>query len=140
MGLDSYAFAAKTVKPNPTDEHSIITGCLDAEGDWQYFDDAKPEEISYWRKFNALHGWMENLYSSRGGSNQFNCLALPLYSDDLQALKKACETKSLEPVEGFCFGTQEPVTDEEYVDVLAFITKAEMYIHTGYVVYYDSWW
>lgn len=83
---------------------------------------------------------MENLYSSRGGSNQFNCLALPLYSGDLQALKKACETKSLEPVEAFCFGTQEPVTDEEYVDVLAFITKAEMYIHTGYVVYYDSWW
>jgi hypothetical protein len=26
MGLDMFAFAAKTVKPNPSDEHSIVVG------------------------------------------------------------------------------------------------------------------
>lgn len=140
MGLDMYAFAAKTVKPNPKDEHSIVTGFEKNVGEWEYFDGTQPEEIHYWRKFNALHAWMENLYKSRGGTNEFNCVGIQLFLDDLKVLKEACDNKSLVPTEGFFFGAQDPVTDEEYDDVRAFITKAEMYIHTGYVVYYDSWW
>jgi hypothetical protein len=54
MGLDMYAFTvdATTVGDGVTD---VALG-----------DNAM--EICYWRKFNALHGWMEDLYRLKGGS------------------------------------------------------------------------
>lgn len=140
MGLDMYAFAAKTVKPHPEDEHSIITGVTTSDGDYEYFDGKTPTEIAYWRKFNALHNWMQSLYTSRGGTGTFNCVAIELSLDDLAALKEACDSKSLVPVTGFCFGSQEPVDDDDYDSVREFITNAENYIRDGFVVYYDSWW
>lgn len=139
MGLDMFAFATKTVKPNPDDEHSIVVG-FTKDHDFEYFDGEAPKEISYWRKFNALHAWMENLYKSRGGTKQFNCIGLQLFLDDLEALKEACDSKSLTPKEGFFFGSQEPVDEDDYTSVLEFITVAEEHIHDGFVVYYDSWW
>lgn len=140
MGLDMFAFATKTVKPNPNDEHSIVSGFVKEDGEYEYFDGESPEEIYYWRKFNALHAWMQNLYKSRGGTQSFNCIGIQLFTDDLEALKEACKSKSLVPVNGFFFGSQDPVDDTEYASVLNFITIAEQYIHDGFVVYYDSWW
>ena len=140
MGLDMFAFAAKTVKPNPNDEHSIVSGFETEDGEYEYFDGEPPEEIYYWRKFNALHAWMEKLYRSRGGTESFNCIGIQLFLDDLKALKEACEAKSLTPQEGFFFGSQDPVDADEYTSVLNFITVAEEHIRDGFVVYYDSWW
>jgi hypothetical protein len=140
MGLDMFAFAAKTVKPNPSDEHSIVVGFEREDKEYEYFDGRQPEEIFYWRKFNALHGWMQNLYESRGGTQSFNCIRIQLFTDDLEALKEACKSKSLVPVNGFFFGSQDPVDDDDYASVLKFITVAEEYIRDGFVVYYDSWW
>ena len=140
MGLDMYAFAAKTVKTNPVDAHSIVSGFENEDGEYEYFDGKQPEEIFYWRKFNALHAWMENLYHSRGGTESFNCIGIQLFLDDLKALKEACEAKSLTPQEGFFFGSQDPVDADVYTSVLNFITVAEEHIRDGFVVYYDSWW
>lgn len=140
MGLDMYAFAAKTVKTNPVDAHSIVSGFENEDGEYEYFDGKQPEEIYYWRKFNALHAWMEKLYRSRGGAQTFNCVKIQLSLNDLEALKEACETKSLTPTEGFFFGSQDPVDANEYDSVRHFITVAEQYIRNGFVVYYDSWW
>lgn len=139
MGLDMFAFAAKTVKPNPSDEHSIVVGFEREDKEYEYFDGRQPEEIFYWRKFNALHAWMQNLYESRGGTQSFNCIGIRLFTDDLEALKEACKSKSLVPVNGFFFGSQDPVDDDDYASVLKFITVAEEYIRDGFVVYYDSW-
>ena len=140
MGLDMFAFAAKTVKPNPSDEHSIVVGFEREDKEYEYFDGRQPEEIFYWKKFNALHAWMQNLYESRGGTQSFNCIGIQLFTDDLEALKEACKSKSLVPVNGFFFGSQDPVDDDDYASVLKFITVAEEYIRDGFVVYYDSWW
>lgn len=140
MGLDSYAYAAKTAKPNPQDEHSIVFGFITPEDDYEYFDGIEPVELHYWRKFNALHNWMHQLYLKRGGTEEFNCRKIPLGLDDLEALKKACDSKSLTPVSGFFFGSQEPVSDAEYDELRLFIKNAAMYINDGYVVCYDSWW
>lgn len=140
MGLDSYAYAAKEVQQHPQDAHSIVFGFITPEGDYEYFDGIEPVELHYWRKFNALHNWMHMLYQSRGGTEEFNCRKIPLGLDDLEALKKACDSKTLTPVSGFFFGSQEPVHKDEYASVLNFIKEARHYISNGYTVCYDSWW
>lgn len=138
MGLDSYAYAAKEVKQHPEDPHAIILGEEDADGDYNTFSEVI--ELNYWRKFNALHGWMENLYHSKGGKEEFNCKKLPLTLEDLEALKAVCKKKELTPTEGFFFGSQAPVDKEAYDNVLQFIKKAKQHISNGYTVCYDSWW
>ena len=42
------------------------------------------EEIAYWRKHNALHGWMESLYRKKGGTEEFNCIPVELNKTDLE--------------------------------------------------------
>lgn len=140
MGLDMFAFAAKTAKQDPTEPVAIILGEEDESGDYIYFDGESPIEIDYWRKFNALHNWMQELYIRKGGKAIFNCIKLPLTLEDLAELGKACEAKSLKPVEGFFWGSQEEVQAAEYLEVLKFIRKARDYISNGYTVCYDSWW
>jgi hypothetical protein len=50
MGLDMYAFKTKEA--------------IEIEVDFQV---KEVEEIHYWRKHANLHGWMENLYETKGG-------------------------------------------------------------------------
>ena len=141
MGLDMYACAAKTVKPNPEDSAAIVLGYIDPISDeYVYFDEELPIEFAYWRKFNALHAWMENLYHSKGGKQEFNCIKLPLTLEDLEALETTCKNQELKPTTGFFFGSQEPVDKEAYDNVLQFIKEAKQYINDGYTVCYDSWW
>lgn len=140
MGLVMNIYAVKTAKQHPSDVAAIVCGKENQQGDYIYFDGTEPTELAYWRKFNALHRWMDKLYTSKGGTNVFNCIALPLTTQDLQALEETCKAKTLVPVTGFFFGSQEPVTDEEYQNVLNVIEEAHEYIQQGYTVYYDSWW
>ena len=44
------------------------------------------DEISLgeWRKHPNLQGWMENLWRSKGGEGEFNCVQVELNGDDLQ--------------------------------------------------------
>ncbi len=140
MGLDMNMYAVKTAKQHPSDIAAIVCGGENQQVDYIYFDGTEPTELAYWRKFNALHGWMDKLYTSKGGTDVFNCIALPLTTQDLQALEEACKSKALVPVTGFFFGSREPVTDEEYQDVLNVVEEARAYINQGYAVYYYSWW
>lgn len=59
MGLDMYAFTC------PKNETPDRDNC---------------EELFYWRKFKALHGWMEGLWRDRGGTRinllKLQCLVL----------------------------------------------------------------
>jgi hypothetical protein len=96
--------------------------------------------FAYWRKFNALHGWMEQEWIERGGEKDFNCVAMRLGPADLDNLEAACESKSLVPTGGFFWGRTDDLTDEDYDEVYAFIMKARKAIEDGYAVYYDSWW
>jgi len=139
MGLDMYLNAAKTTQQDPDDKVCVVTG-YEENGDYVHFEGVEPIELAYWRKFNALHSWMEQLWEQKGGIGDFNCKSLPLDVDDLDALQKVCEDKGLVPVTGFFFGSQEPVTDEEYAYVLATIVTARNHIEHGYTVYYDPWW
>ena len=46
----------------------------------------KREEVAYWRKANAIHGWFERKY---GGIE--NCADYPVTKEDLEELRSLCE-------------------------------------------------
>lgn len=75
------------------------------------------KEVGYWRKFNALHGYIVNEFA--GGLD--NCEQIYLSKEDLQkildTLIDTYETKDaskLPPTEGFFFGSTD--VDEYYWD------------------------
>ena len=122
MGLDMYAYTtAKKV----------------SEVDFSVSDSA---ELYYWRKFNALHGWMEDLYYAKGGkSNEFNCDNVCIDAEDLDDLEEVLKKGLLRPVDGFFFGSQ-TVEPEDVESAQEFISKARAAIAEGLTVYYSSWW
>ena len=126
MGLDMYAFAVKA--------DSFGDRVVDAVMD----DDAV--QISYWRKFNALHGWMEDLYRLKGGSKEsFNCTTLRLDLKDLDRLEMDVGANKLVPRNGFFFGSQE-IYPEDLESVADFVKVSRQCIAEGKAVFYDSWW
>ena len=126
MGLDMYAFAVNA--------DSVGEGVVDvALGDGA-------EEISYWRKFNALHGWMEDLYRLKKGlRHDFNCTTVRLDANDLDRLEMDTGNNKLIPVNGFFFGAQE-IFPEDLESVSDFVKVAREAIADGKAVFYDSWW
>lgn len=126
MGLDMYAFAVKA--------DSFGDRVVDAVMD----DDAV--QISYWRKFNALHGWMEDLYRLKGGAkDSFNCTTVRLDLKDLDRLEMDTGNNKLVPRNGFFFGSQE-IYPEDLESVADFVKVSRQCIAEGKAVFYDSWW
>jgi hypothetical protein len=123
MGLDMFAYS---VKP---ENDSDVSDLEYAEGE--------RSEIAYWRKFNAFHGWMEELYKSKGGTDSFNCVPVRLTLEDLNRLED--ELPELKPVAGFFFGGQE-IYPEDMDSLRLFIADARDIIESGNIVYYNSWW
>jgi hypothetical protein len=129
MGLDMYAWRVKAE---------------DAIGDFEIArnegEDAKVEEMFYWRKHHDLHGWMERLYRAKGGTKEsFNCVSVRLTMEDLQQLESDVLANKLPVTEGFFFGTNPPDAWSMSQD-MEFISKAKVAIAAGDAVYYDSWW
>jgi hypothetical protein len=121
MGLDMYAFT--TVEP--------VAAAVD-------FTTETATELAYWRKHPNLHGWMEQLYRAKGGTDaDFNCVNVALDADDLDRLERDIRNQALPHTEGFFFGTSR--LDEIDLD-LAFIEKARAAIAEGKTVFYTSWW
>ena len=126
MGLDMYAFIVDADKAG------------DKVTDVALGDDAL--EICYWRKFNALHGWMEDLYrQKRGLRHDFNCTTLRLDLADLDRLEMDTGNNKLVPINGFFFGAQE-IYSEDLESVATFVKVARQAIADGKAVFYDSWW
>lgn len=120
MGLDMYAMVTSTQPEKPVD-----------------FTDDNSELIHQWRKHPNLHGWMENLYYEKGGTETFNCRPVVLTEEDLDRLEADIRSKALPATTGFFFGQTD---GSEYDDDLAFIAKARAAMAEGRTVYYDSWW
>ena len=127
MGLDMYAF---TVNADSVGDATVDVA-LDAN---------TATEICYWRKFNALHGWMEDLYrQKRGLRHDFNCTTVRLTANDLDRLEMDTGNNKLVPVNGFFFGAQE-IDSEDLESVSDFIKVARQALANGKAVFYDSWW
>jgi hypothetical protein len=126
MGLDQYAYSVERKTGN---------------GDFNIAEDADKAEIYYWRKHNALHAWMLQLYREKGGTaEQFNCVPLRITIDDCNRLLADINSKNLKPMEGFFFGQQLPYDDSDVENDLSFLKMAMVEIEHGREVYYDSWW
>lgn len=120
MGLDMYAKTTSEEITQPVD-----------------FVVHHASELHYWRKHPNLHGWLENLYYSKGGSAEFNCVPVLLTLHDLDRLQAAIEQDQLPETTGFFFGASDGA---EKADDLQFVDNARKAIQSGLSVFYDSWW
>jgi pantothenate kinase len=120
MGLDMYAMVTSTQPAKPVD-----------------FEDDDAELIHQWRKHPNLHGWMENLYREKGGTETFNCRPVLLTLEDIDRLEADIRSAALPETTGFFFGHTD---GSERDDDLVFIAKARAAIAEGIAVFYDSWW
>lgn len=125
MGLDMYAFVVPT---------SAVKGDFDVDTQFK-------NELQYWRKHNALHSWMENLYQAKGGTEKsFNCIPLRLTKEDLLELIEDAKGHKLQSATGFFLGGPYDYNDEIANEDIEFAHKALAEIDKGNAVYYDSWW
>jgi len=124
MGLDMMAFA--------------INGEVNSEVDFHKNNITDECEIAYWRKHPNLHGWMEQLYYEKGGTDDsFNGSNVVLTKGDLDSLEQDIIDGTLPNTSGFFFGH----TDGSEKDGdLEFVAKAREVIEEGKTVYYTSWW
>lgn len=106
-------------------------------GTSQTSSDAWGLEIFRWRKHPNLHGWMEALYRAKGGTGEFNCMAVRLELSDLEALEADVRADRLPHTTGFFFGRSRP---EEKDDDLLFIRLAREAIAAGRVLFYTADW
>ena len=143
MGLDMYAYvAAKAGQQNEFYEGAQF----DKEtGDYVNPVVAKPREIAYWRKHPNLHGWMEQLWLRKGGSNEgstwgtnFNGIELELTFEDLDELERAVTHGQLPATRGFFFG--DGADDYYQKHDLEFIKNARAELFMGLKVFYNSSW
>lgn len=133
-----YAYKTKAKFTKDTDFTDEIYGKTE-DGEIDYANQVVDiEEIAYWRKHPDLHGWMEDLYQKKGGTEaSFNGDPLVLTEEDLDELKITVLTGKLPSTTGFFFGTSRE--EINFAD-LEFIEKAKEAIGKGYTVYYDSSW
>lgn len=124
MGLDMYAYSVPA--------EAVI--------DDFSFADGEKTEIAYWRKHNALHGWMESQFIAKGGEGEFNCQPIRLTEDMLKELRTQIKGKSLECTSGFFFGGNYEYDDWFAQRDLQFVLEALTIVQSGGAVYYDSWW
>lgn len=125
MGLDMYAYSVGSDSGNT---------------DFEIASTDVNRDFAYWRKFNALHGWMRDLAYTKGFSGDFNCVPVRLTESDLLQLIADVNDGKLKPTEGFFFGHQE-YYEEDVEAVREFVDKAIREIRVSdREVYYDSWW
>ena len=130
MGLDQYAYKVKR-KYAPTTKTSTV----------------RTTEFFYWRKHNALHGWMENLYNGKKledginiDSNEFNGVAVKLEEKDFDKLEQDVMTFNLPQTAGFFFGRDSVGDEYQKEQTLEFLKKARKALAEGFEVEYNSWW
>lgn len=129
MGLDMFAWRVPA-----SDVINDFEFKRDESGETQL------DELFYWRKHHDLHGWMERLYRSKGGTKEtFNCVPVRLTKTDLDLLEHDVLNNKLPKTTGFFFGNNPP--DEWSLEQdMKFIGAAKVAIASGDAVYYDSWW
>ena len=99
-------------------------------------------EITYWRKHNALQGWMENLWTLKTGkpADELNCQELELTAEDLENLKSVVVNGDLPETMGFFFGPDSSQDETRKEKDLNFIKDALEAIDDGDKVFYSCWW
>jgi len=116
MGLDQYAYTRKNG------------------------DETTEVEFAYWRKHNALQGWMENLWIHKGNTGIFNGVYVILTLEDLECLEQDLHNEALPETDGFFYGSDSRFDDRQNLKTLKFIFEAKKAIKNGLEVVYCSSW
>ena len=131
LGLDMSVYAVSANQVREEDK--------DKEVDFSPYYEEGHTEIWYWRKHPNLHGWMENMYQRKGGTEEFNGVPVKLTECDLMRLEKEINERTLPNTSGFFFG--ESSDDDDAVEQdLRFVAEARMQLSLGNMVYYNSSW
>jgi hypothetical protein len=136
MGLDMYAYVAN--KANQRSEY--YEGAV-WDDHLKHFTNpviSQPRELAYWRKHPSLHGYMYNLWVSKGNTGEFNGDELELTWEDIDDLERAVIHGKLPFTEGFFFG--KPADNVYFTEDLKFCTDAKAEIFLGFKVFYNSSW
>jgi hypothetical protein len=134
MGLDMYAYVGK-----PGQREDYWYKSLDRDSTVNMTRD-----IAYWRKHPNLHGWMEQLWVSKGkpgrkhDDSEFNGIELELTWEDVDTLERAVKHGMLPSTDGFFFGN--PSDDVYYERDLEFCINAKTELFLGLKVFYNSSW
>ena len=136
MGLDMYAYVA--AKAGAQAEYDKGMAWDKEKGAIVNPSVTEPREIAYWRKHPNLHGWMFNLWQSKGNEGDFNGDELELTWDDLDQLEQDIRNKNLPSTTGFFFGND---ADDHYREHdLKFVREAKAEAFLGLKVFYNSSW
>ena len=144
MGLDMYAYVAAREGQNREYWDSIEYDADKGEYDQETATCSRPVEIAYWRKHPNLHGWMEQLWRSKGcpmaadEDSMFNGVELELTWEDIDMLENDINQGALPGTSGFFFG--DPADDYYREDDLKFIKEARAQLFLGLKVFYNSSW
>ena len=134
MGLDMYAYVGNL---GQRDEYYDQGNWNEKSGEF-VSPITRPREIAYWRKHPNLHGWMHQLWLSRGNSGDFNGDELELTWADIDALEQAVTHAQLPTTGGFFFG--DPSDNYYREQDLEFIKNARAELFLGLRVFYNSSW
>lgn len=103
--------------------------------------DGNEIELQYWRKHNALEGWMASIYvNHKGGKESFNCVEIELIEDEIDMLEESVLLKELPVTAGFFFGSDTSRDEYNFRQDLEFIDKARKEFKKGNKIYYSSSW
>jgi len=134
MGLDQYAWAQRPeIAPL-----ELITERELTDEEYTLVNQDKVD-LGQWRKHADLNAWMTELYERKGGTEEFNCITMPIVLDDLLSLQHHIETHNgyAKRGEGFFWGETRPEDIEADKD---FIQRAIAAIEEGYEVFYSCWY
>ena len=126
MGLDQYVLSVKN--------KAVLSR-------FEYNQDYKYDEIFYWRKNRFLHNWMEELYQSLGGNDEFNMKIIQVLPEDIDRLEEDTKSGKIKEydADGFFFGKQ-TFGNREYESIIDFCEKAREEFKKGNAVFYESWY
>lgn len=127
-------------------------------------ENGEEESLADWRKHNRLHGFMEDLWESKGrpfdgnlddhegAMGDFNCIPIEIEAGDLEDLFECITNKTMPETDGFFFGDDSFDWEDDdgnkfkegdyyYKEKdLNFIRDAIKAIQKGKKIYYNSWW
>ena len=126
MGLDQWAFSVKN--------KAVISR-------FEYNQDYKYDEIFYWRKNRFVNNWMEKLYESIGGKDEFNMRIIQLLPEDIDKLEEDTKSGKIKEYDtgGFFFGEQ-TFGYYEYSSIISFCKIAREEFKNDNAVFYVSWY
>jgi len=138
MGLDMYAYVA--AKAGQDKEYWDSCEFDKETGEYVNPKVTKPFEIAYWRKHPNLHGWMYNLWVSKGNEGEFNGDELELTWEDIDQLEEDLKKGRVKGVEATGFFWGDPSDEYYYEYDLKFIKEARSQLFMGLRVFYNSSW